>query len=603
MARTQPSAAALVRHVRRSWERYAVAALLSLYAAQVLYGITSIGATFDENVHLAAGYSYWAFGDFRMNSEHPPIAKLLAGLPLYVRGLRASQQWPEWQHADGQAFAKRLLYVDNDATPLLFMGRIPVLLLSCVLGFFVYHWARAVSGRAGGLFALAMFALTPDFLAHGGLVTTDAPLSAWLFIAWYALTRCLERVTLMRLVCVGLALGTALATKFSALVLLPLFVVLPAVRACWPAPLVVQWTRRSPERALSRARERAAVLAPAVLAFCVLCLVVIWASYGFRGATPIGADGPAFAWQRMRDVPPFVRSAISLLRAWHALPDPYVYGLLSAYGDAQHRVSFLLGQISSSGFAYYFVVTFLVKTPLPEIGLMVVGGALAVIGVARRSVQPGYLLLPPLVYFAVALNTHLNIGQRHILPIYPCLIVLAGSAAAELTKRRSTAFAAFVLYVWLAKGTLSIAPSYLAYFNELAGGPRAGMQIVVDSNLDWGQDLPGLKRWMDAHHVPRVYLSYFGSSLPGYYGIDYLALPSFYPLPPRAAGRLPPARETYVVVSATNLQKVYLTGVAPREFLRFIDHLRDDCTPLDVIGGSLYVYRTPCGSATQPSAQ
>jgi hypothetical protein len=180
--------------------------------------------------------------------------------------------------------------------------------------------------------------------------------------------------------------------------------------------------------------------------------------------------------------------------------------------------------------------------------------------------------------------------------MYPFLIVLAGSAGAAYAKRPYLRLILGAFYVWLLLGTLSIAPSYLAYFNELAGGLRGGMHILVDSNLDWGQDLPGLKRWMATAGVERIYLSYFGSGLPEFYGIDYIALPSYHPLLRSRASRLDPQESEYVAVSATNLQKVYLHRVkASSRFKRFLDELREQQEPVAVIGGSIYVYRLPPG--------
>jgi hypothetical protein len=275
----------------------------------------------------------------------------------------------------------------------------------------------------------------------------------------------------------------------------------------------------------------------------------------------------------------------------HLLPGAFISGLLATFEQSSARVSFLLGHRGIHGFPYYFVISYLVKTPLPEIALIAGGCVLAVVRAYRGALAYAAVLATALYYYACALAAHLNIGHRHLLPMYPFLIVLAGCAAGAMIARVQLRGWAFALYAWLAWGTLHIAPSYLAYFNELAGGARGGMAFLVDSNLDWGQDLPGLKRWMDARGVRRIYLSYFGSGMPEYYGIDYRALPSFMPLSRPLVETLDPAATPYVAVSATNLQKVYMGAVgAPETFLDFLDYLRERREPIAVIGGSIYVY-------------
>jgi hypothetical protein len=456
--------------------------------------------------------------------------------------------------------------------------------LTCLLGWFIHRWSRETLGPTGAALALLMFVLTPDFLAHGALVTSDAPLATFVFMSCYFSWRCLRRVTLIDLLASGLTFGAALATKFSALLLVPVFVGTLAVRAISARPLLVQPVNSARPCELTTRWQRSLMLAGVCVVAGLTAIAVVWSSYGFHAAGSVIHVARPSAGS-------VSAAPIALARQLGLLPEAYLTGLSDAFGQSQVRTSFLLGHRANFGFTYYFVISFLVKTPLPMLVLILAGSTLAVARAWSGARVYLALLVPPVAYGAAALVAHLNIGNRHLLLIYPFLIVMAAGAAATLLQHTWTRWVALGLYAWLAIGTWSIAPSYLAYFNEFGGGPRGGMQILVDSNLDWGQDLPGLKRWMSAKGVRRIYLSYFGSGMPEYYGIDYAALPSFWPLARPLVHTLDLNVSRYIAVSATNLQKVYLPAVAaPRAFEDFLDHLREHREPSAVIGGSIYVY-------------
>src|SRR5262249_32425150 len=174
------------------------------------------------------------------------------------------------------------------------------------------------------------------------------------------------------------------------------------------------------------------------------------------------------------------------------------------------RPGYLLGEVSRNGFLEYFPVIFAVKTPLPVLILLIVSIPLWVI---RRTRMPGlFMLVPVIVYFASAVSSRMNIGVRHILPIYPFLFVLLGGSAAFFWNRGG-AWAKrglIVLAAWQVWSSAAIYPDYLTFFSELAGGPKNGHRVALDSNLDWGQDLKGLKRWMDGNGVKKIDLLYFG---------------------------------------------------------------------------------------------
>jgi hypothetical protein len=316
-----------------------------------------------------------------------------------------------------------------------------------------------------------------------------------------------------------------------------------------------------------------------------LSLLVVWSSYGFHGRlSPDPAVRDELRRPLVSEQAGFVRSAVAWAGRARLVPEDFSRGLLFVTEHSAARPTFLLGERRDSGFPYYFAVTFLLKTPVPLLLL----AALALFRLPRLPRREAFLLwLPVAVYVAATATRGLQIGHRHLLPIYPFLFVAAGEAAAALMAWRAPkgAWLAGALALWYAGGTLLQHPHHLAYFNEIAGGPRNGWRLLVDSNLDWGQDLKRLAEWTRANHVGKLKLSYFGSADPAYYGIDSEALPGYTsPHAARVTREIAPGDT--VAVSATNLQGVYLDP----EDRPLMERLRG-LTPVARIGYSIFVYR------------
>ncbi|HZE87924.1 MAG TPA: hypothetical protein VE404_00180, partial [Verrucomicrobiae bacterium] len=438
----------------------------------------------------------------------------------------------------------------------------------------------------------------------------------------------------------------------STLLLVPIVALLLARRAAsseaWPLG-------RGGARALETRRARALAAAALFGAALLVSGLVVWASYGFRysaaadpaeaarmesqvfgpqgdagGSAPgppreaghfplerivrrtaaLGAllnrypDGPPddVVDREMAAAPIGAAGASILFAARHRLlPEAYLFGLSYARMKSLQRASFLNGDLSSRGFRSYLPWAFLLKTPLLTLALL--AGA-ALLALARRSSRRGdlaFLVVPVAVYFLASLASNLNIGHRHLLPIYPFLFVLCGLLGREwaaLARVPAAATAALVLSGIALGGFVVFAPPwspevvyphYLAYFNELAGGPRDGYRHLVDSNLDWGQDLKGLHEWAVRHGIDAnnpLYLCYFGMADPRFYGIPHVNLPGGYPLAPQArVEALPPG--AFLAVSATNLQGVYFSPPVRDTWRSILAH----STLVDTIGYSIFVYR------------
>jgi hypothetical protein len=538
--------------------------LFWLLFAQALGVGRAASITFDEGPHLAVGYATLRTGDFRLQPVHihPPLANVLAAAPLLLNAdLPDPRMISGWEIASLSAVTDAVIWQYPHPARLAFAGRLPIILLTVLTGALVWRWATDLGGEAAGLLALALYALDPNIIAHGSLVTTDMAVTAFGLLAFFLLHRYLRRQGRAHLIGIGVALGLALASKVSA-VLLVLMV---------GAVLAIKGGQRSFGLTVRAKAWRQAVrswLRAAVIPFGAVGLVaflILWAVYGFQ----------------VRALPDLAGSlplpAATHLEIYRSLQEHYRLG----------HPAFLMGQNSEQGWWYYFPVAFLVKTPLPT--LVLLGAALIPLLVRRRSI-PLTLALYPLVYVITALFSSVDIGYRHLLPILPFAYIMIGdvsrvvlSASVSRFTFHVSRFTLYALILWQAVGTALIYPAPLTFFNELAGGPGGGPRWLVDSNLDWGQNLWQLRDWMRAENVERVYYSHFSPARPQVYGVtaDWL------PPDPRAVpfASFDPAPGIYAI-GATTLQGVYTPDV--NTFAYFRDRQVDT-----VLGHALFVYHVP----------
>lgn len=559
--------------------RLAAAALLALFAAQVLTAIPRKSPTFDEPAYLSSGYAILDRGDHRLMPMHPPLSKALAALPLLGMGVDARYDTWGWERGAVWVYAWEFLYGGrNDADRLVFAARSGFVALGVLLGLLVHGWARSLYGPGGGLLALFLFAFSPNLLAHAGIATTDLPVTFFILAALFVFDRAARRLSRAGAVGAGVLWGLALLSKHTGWVLLPVLAAVFAIRL-WREEAARGWGRRLAFVGL----------------FGLAAYGALWGGYlGCKRSDPAGRPPEAllgFLWDR------------------GLLPEPYLTGLHQtkitmgrpAFLDGEHSrvVTVLRGDPPVPvprlvGWPHYFVMTFLYKTPLP--GLLLFVAALAV----SRRLPRGTLaeevplwILGGAVFVAVSASG-MNIGHRHALPILPAAVILMGRlvpALAGLAPRfRTGAWGAVgALLAWYAAGTLRIHPHHLAYFNEIAGGPQEAPRHLTDSNIDWGQDLKLLARSMRERGIEEVHLSYLGTADPAYYGIRYRALPGYtLNFPPPSAGRRSEGIRAgeYVAVSVTNLMETFEPWPALMGPIR-------EWIPLERVGYSIYLYRAP----------
>ncbi len=549
--------------------------LVCLYWVMAVSSQLDKSAAFDEIAHVTAGYSYWTLDDYRLHPENGVLPQRWATLPLLAGDYRfPSLDQDAWRHGFEFELGEQFFYqLGNPLQSMLLQGRAMIALAGAGLGLLIYAWSRSLFGAAGGMLSLWLYVLYPGMLANGSLITSDMMFMLTLTASTWSFWTMLHRTSPAMVVLSALSMGLLFVSKVSAFVILPLALGLLAWRL-----LAEQQRDRVdgtvPEGAPPKLQPGALVVSAVV--HLVMVLAVVWVCYGARYTAFSPGSGPEVSfkvtWEMVLLGTGPLGTVIQTTREHHLLPEAFLYGFAGALYFNQTRSAFLNGEYSLTGWWYYFPYVVMVKTPLPL--FLVLGFAAAwAVRTGRTDppstrpwiAQPWYPLVPlgllVLAYGAVSLASNLNVGHRHILPIYPALFILAGAAASWFDARFWKAGGVLAIcLLWFAAESLAIRPHYLAYFNQLAGGPSHAYRHLVDSSLDWGQDLPGLKRWLDrdaenGRSRAPVYLSYFGTGNPRYYGIRARLLPSFFPHHQQS---FPPLTGGIYCISATMLQGVYL---------------------------------------------
>lgn len=536
----------------RKWNRLslvAVVALLLLFMGQGLAFIAANSQTADEAAHLVVGYSYWAHGDQRLNPDYPPLIRALSALPVYLWYRLPLEPAPPSLKDDIWRIGRDFLY--NSSVPgdqILSLARLPNLLLGMALVGLVGWWAYRLWGKGAGLLALSLAALEPNLVAHSSVVTTDIGQTLFIFLTFYLLWEYTTRPSGLLLAALGVGTGLALASKHSTILLPGMMALLLVGQALFGRTAPWPWLGRGSGLEPLQWRLAAAGLTLWVIA-CLAVLVV---------ELVYGGEGSWDWWQGF----------------WVVLDT-----------DTKGHNAFFLGQYSRQGWWEYFLVAFAVKTPLGSLALIAAALILIRAGKPLTLRQAAFFLLPAAVWFAVMSRARINIGLRHVLPVYPFLFVVAGRlATVQQPWRRWLAPLIGLAALSTAASSLRVAPHQLAYFNALAGGPEGGHRYLSDSNLDWGQDMKGLKAYLDREGVTTLYLAHYDMAPPAAYGIRYQYLPAFAPLGPPPPDLLPlDARRELLAISVMNLQGVHFED---KNLYRWLWERR----PVAKIGYSLFVY-------------
>ncbi len=491
------------------------ATLLAIMAILLVTSTRQQSQTFDESTHLFAGFEYWKHADFGRNPEHPPLVKLLASLPLLRMGLHEPPAIPiPFFKAQDFINGTQLLYT-ADADAILLRGRLMIALLSLTLGLLVFLATKEIFGPLAAILALFLFAFEPNLLANGAIVTTDMGLALFLFASVYTFYRFCTKPSAARLALCAVATALGIVAKHSGVLILPTLVLLALVDllpAVGNTAAAQDWKRHLRQLGL------------ALITISVVSYLILWAFYGFRyGARPGQLQiTPSLAAYAGTLTHPLQRSVIDFLARHHLLPEAYLYGWVDILLSQGARPSFIFGHLYSTSKWFFFPAVFLLKTTLT---LMLF---LLLLPFARISRNHGrrrelvFLSLPIAFFLFAAIYSHINMGVRYLLPIYPFCIVLASAAAAYFFTRSvvgRVAVAALLLLTVFS--SLHSYPNFLVYSNELFGGPAHTYRFATDNNADWGQGLKWTKTYLDQHPDPNCWFDYFGNPTvpPAYYGI------------------------------------------------------------------------------------
>jgi hypothetical protein len=434
-------------------ERHGLAiavALVLVASIRIIATYKVFSHTYDEPAHIACGMEWLDKGVYQWEPQHPPLARVATALGPYLLGTRC-QNTPNVELTSMTHEGLAILYYGHHYDLTLELARLGVLPFFWIACLVVYCWGRRYFSGSVAVVAVFLFSFLPPVLAHAGLATTDMALTAFLGAAFLTGLIWVERPTLGRAALFGASTGLAMLSKFSTLAFFPAGVGLALTWYFATERPKLGWL-------VGAARKRIPSLGLAVLITCLL----IWAGYRFSFSKVPAPE----LFQGIQDV---------------------------MRHNAEGHPSFLLGERSNTGFWYFYPVVIAVKTPIAFLLLLAGGVTLAV-----RKRQWFRRAGPPLAFSAgimlVGVFTHINIGVRHILPVYIGFSLLAAAAAIDWLElgraRKWILIAVAMLVVWLAGSSLLSHPDYLAYFNEFAFGEPEN--ILVDSDLDWGQDIKRL---------------------------------------------------------------------------------------------------------------
>ena len=540
------------------WVRVVVLLLVTVMVGEVVHAIRGESLSWDEGDHIFAGYESWKTHDFGLNPEHPPLVKLIATLPLLPLHLKVPPLRGRFFKTESYMDGRELLYRNAptySAATLIFRVRLFTMVFTILAALLVFCAGREMFGTVAGLLALGLFCFEPNLLAHGAYVATDMGASCTIFATVYAFWRWTRRPTWGRLVVVGVAAGVALATKHSTVLLLPMLVVLAGWR------LLHGWVSRRGEAADMRARMLRRGVVRMVVGLAVIVVVgvaVLWVFYGFRyAARPAGlALSPTLA-AYVGPLAGVEARGILLAAKLRVLPESWLYGLADVRSMANGMPSYFFGRVYAHGVWFYFPVLFTIKTTLGMMALLLLTALAWVRGwMHGHERELGFLTIPPAIYLLVAMGSHLNIGARHILPVWVFCCVIAGAGAATLGRRgRGWAAVVGVLLLAHAGSSLWASPNYIAYANEAWGGPKQTYRYLSDSNTDWGQQLMATSAYLRRNGVKQCWFAYFVAPfvLPEDYGIPCKRLPTYDTMSVDDPTSTPPVIEGTVLISAGSL--------------------------------------------------
>lgn len=576
-----------------TWIARAVLVTIIITSAVMLgYSAYHDAPTFDESAHIPAGYANVRELDYRLNPEHPPLVKAVSALPLLALNLNFPTHLAAWQtDVNGQwVMGGNFFYNSgNDAALLVRTARLGPILLTLLLILVVYWWSSRLMGPMLALIPTFFVAWSPNILAHGHLVTTDIGATLGITLATMMFIQFLFKPSRKHLLFAGLAFGFAQLLKFSAVLLIPYFLVL--IFIFWIASIARDYDSTAVEARLKRFVIRGALyLRSTIVVFIVGYVLVVYPVYflftvnypGERQARDTEAILGSFAGGTTQEGGTCsglrCLADVTIDAAHNRVLQPfaeYSLGVLTAFQRSQGgNANYFLGKVSGSGTSTYFPIVYLLKEPIPMLLVLLIG-LITALASAWKSLRnkpdaTGLVHITPyrthvanlsqsetaftifamlffvLLYWYTSITSPLNIGLRHLIPVFPFTYILAtlawkrwivgptpaGQAAmtgpnaallgalsrmSALPQMISKGAIFAVLIFWFMLTTLIASPHFISYYNAFAGGTSGGYRVATDSNYDWGQDLYRLQEFVASHpEIDRIAVDYFGGGSPQY---------------------------------------------------------------------------------------
>ncbi|NTW13706.1 MAG: glycosyltransferase family 39 protein [Candidatus Moranbacteria bacterium] len=525
--------------------------------------------TFDEKAHTPAAYSYVRFGDMRINPEHPPLLKDLAGIPLQFMSLSFPTDSTEWRSGINEQWTigdRFLSGSGNDGEWVMFWARFPIILVALLLGFLIYRFTKELAGTVAGLFALLMYVADPNVIAHGHYVTTDLGIAAAIFLALIFFLRFLRTPDPKNTFLFGIFLGIAQLTKFSAVLLFPYIALVILIYALTrPKPDKIHTSRF----AFSMKQLFSYILL--YIAAIIICFIVVWALYFLNTINEPGtkiAENAQFVFSQDNLAAQFAASTVTTLSG-SIFGKPFAQYLLGVFmvfaRVAGGNTHYFLGEVTNQASPWYFPVVFMTKETIPFLFLLFSTATYTLFRIGRSFTETStrkwhaliahsfqthisqYAMFGFAAFYAIiSITGNLNIGFRHLFPILPFLYVLIAKVVFDFMRRKgfqgehASRAALLLISLWIFFIPVLTYPSYLSYFNEASGSHKNGYQIVTDSNYDWGQDLKRLRDFTDEFNtcksptadrytcskfdnisqypkIDKIRMAYFGGADPAYY--------------------------------------------------------------------------------------
>lgn len=533
--------------------RWVILIIMTFFTVVSVINAKNDSATFDEVAHIPAGYSYITHHDTRLNPEHPPLLKDLIGIPLSFLNLNFDTNNQFWSGEglnriwdDGQWEAgKYLLYgAGNDPQQILFWARLPIILISIVLGLFLFKWGKEIAGTLGGLLVLVLYAFDPNILGHNHYVTTDIGIAAFLTFAFYYFLKFIKNPNWKNVFLGGFFLGLVNLVKFSSLMAYP---VLGLILLFYPLVKKLSHEKSENSKISLRAKVFFEYFRKGIVALAI-SMIVVWIGYSlntYKMPSEVINRQINFSFPKSdpNKLSLYTNQVLTSLNSTEFTKPMAEYSLGVAMvfkRVAGGNGTYFLQNVSAQASRIYFPIVFLIKETIPLLALIVFALIVTLFNIFKslkskeklkkfsRFLQTGvteYTLFAFIVLYSfMSITGNLNIGLRHLFPIIPFIYILATKKVFDFikTKHVLTKHQLHILLVgvvvWIVAIPVFAYPGYVSYFNESVGGSKNGFKYVTDSNTDWGQDLGRLKNFLDKNpHIDKIRVDYFGGGNPEFY--------------------------------------------------------------------------------------